>query len=166
MYSRTGRNRKVTRSDTTARPPRPDRPDPLRYSFRAHLRFRHLDVKVRMLMLVAGRILTTHHVQDIPFHLFRSPGGNIPFALLGNHVRDISFLGTKIIPHRLRLILLIALLKQRIAKLLPDRVESKLSEHDATIHIHLNQFGLQLDILVFDIAFPVKDMPSCQPSSR
>ena len=110
-------------------------------------------------MLVAGRILTTHHVQDIPFHLFRSPGGNIPFALLGNHVRDISFLGTEIIPHRLRLILLVALLKQRIAKLLPDRVESKLSEHDATIHIHLNQFGLQLDILVFDIAFPVKICP-------
>ena len=42
--------------------------------------------------------------------------------------QDISFLGTEIIPHRLRLILLVALLKQRIAKLLPDRVESKLSD--------------------------------------
>ena len=165
MYSRTGRNRKVTRSDTTARPPRPDRPDPLRYSFRAHLRFRHLDVKVRDAH--ARRRSYTYHppCSRYPLPSFRSPGGNIPFALLGNHVRDISFLGTKIIPHRLRLILLIALLKQRIAKLLPDRVESKLSEHDATIHIHLNQFDCS-SIFWYLTSPSRKDMPSCQPSSR
>ena len=112
-----------------------------------------------MVVLIAGRIFTAYHVHYIVFHLLRAAGCYITFPLLGDHIRNISFPGSKVIAHRLRFILLVAVLKQRVTELLTDRVETEFGEYQTTVHIHLDHFSLQSDLLVFYITFTVQISP-------
>ena len=121
---------------------------------RADFRLRHLDIEMGVIMLVASRIPSPLHIQDIVVHLFGTSGRHITFALLRDHICDISFFRTEIIAHRLGFILLVAIFEKRIAEFLPDRVEAESGIHQATVHIHLDFLGLKFDLLIFHIAFP------------
>ena len=112
-----------------------------------------------MIVLVTSRIPSTHHIQDIVIHLFGTPGCHIAFALLRDHIRNVSFFRTEIIAHRLGFILLVTIFEKRIAEFLPDRVETESGIHQATVHIHLDFLGLKFDLLIFHIAFPEQISP-------
>ena len=56
---------------------------------------------MRMLVVVARRIASTHHVEGIRLGLFRPSGRYVAFALLGDDVGNISLLRLEVIPHGL-----------------------------------------------------------------
>ena len=93
-------------------------------------------------MLVTGRVASPHHVQDVPFHLLRTSGGDVALALLGDYIGDISLLRAEVVAHGLRLILLLTLFEERIAKLLSDRIQTELRIDNAAVHVHLDQLRL------------------------
>ena len=104
-------------------------------------------------MLIAGGVASTHHVQDVALHLFRTTSGYVTFALLGDYIGDITLFRAEVVAHGLRLVLLLALLEERVTELLSDGIQSELRIDNATVHVHLNQLRLQFDILVFHVAF-------------
>ena len=106
-----------------------------------------------MLMFITSCIFSAHHIQGIRFGFLGLSGCYIAFTLLGNNVCDITFLRLEVITHRLRFILVTPIDKQRITKLIPYRVKSELGIYQATVHVHLNIFGLQLNLLVLYITF-------------
>ena len=110
-------------------------------------------------MLIASGITATHHIQDIALHLFRPSGRHVTLALLGDHVGDVTLLRLEVITHGLRLILLLAILEKRIAKLIPDRVEAEFGVHHTAVQVHLDQLGLQFYILVFNVSFSIQVGP-------
>ena len=112
-----------------------------------------------MIVLIASRIPSTHHIQDIVVHLFSTAGRHVAFALLRDHIRNVSFFRAEVIAHRLGLILLVAIFEKRIAEFLPDRVEAESGIHQAAVHIHLDFLGLKFDLLIFHIAFPEQVSP-------
>ena len=70
---------------------------------------------MRMVVMVAGRVLSAAHHHLVARHLLGSVGNDITFALLCHHAPDIAFLSLDIIGNLARLIAVFAVIEYRFA---------------------------------------------------
>ena len=69
---------------------------------------------MRVLVIVAGRILSSGHHHLRTSHFLRLVGNDISFALLGHNMPDITLLRLEVIRDLIRLVLVLAVLEDRL----------------------------------------------------
>ena len=109
-------------------------------------------------MIVAGGILSAaeHHLVSV--HLLGLVRNDIAFALLGDDMADVTFLGLDIISDLVGLVALFAVMKDRFAvPFLVDRVVHAVSVDEAGVHVHTDEIRLQFHRFVFEVTLAVEE---------
>ena len=101
--------------------------------------------------MVASGVLTVTDIELIAGTLLCLLTGDIAFALLGDDTVDETFLRLEVVSHGLRLVRSIAFLEDWSSVFNSQGVLETFCIYHATIHVHGNHRGGQLDILIIDL---------------
>ena len=123
---------------------------------RLHLRLSHLQIEVRMVMVVAGGIFTALHHQHIALGLFGLIGYHIALALLRHHMANDTLLGLEVIRDLIRLVTIFSVLKHGFAHhLILYRIHLAARKQGAAIHANTYVLRRQFHRLVTQLAIAV-----------
>ena len=121
-----------------------------------HLTFGHLQIEVWMIVIIAGGIFSAMHHQRVIIHLFRLICNQIAFALLCDHMANLTLLCLQVIGNLFRLITIIRILKHRQTfPLILYRIQHATRIQRTAIQRHTDIIGCQLQCLIFHLAFAV-----------
>ena len=122
-----------------------------------HFRFGHLEVEMRMLMVVASGVLTTRHHHLVLLGFLGSVGNDIALTLLRHHMADITFLGFDVIGHLVGFVAILSVLEDRLANPFVFRgVIDAMCIDEAAIQVHADILRGQLHVFVLDLTLTVQ----------
>ena len=108
---------------------------------------------------IAGGVFSTpaiHHAHTVSFRLFTD---EYALTLVGIDIGDEGLLRLEIIADAVRLVLVVALTENRFTHNLTlgvGRIQTACGMHDAAVERHADVVGLQLEVLVVDLALAVE----------
>ena len=121
-----------------------------------HLRLGHLQIEVRVVVVVAGGIFTALHHQHIALGLFGFIGYHIALALLRHHMANDTLLGLEVIRDLIRLVTILAVLKHGLAHhLILYRIHLAARKQGAAVHANAYVLRRQFHRLVAQLAIAV-----------
>ena len=126
-----------------------------------HFRFRHLQVEVRVLVVVAGRVLATGHHHLVIAQFLRLVGDDISLALRGHGMADITLLGLDVIRDLVRLVFVFSVVKDWLARPFVIQTVIHAPRIDlAAVDVHADVVGRQVHRLIAQLAFAVQERVS------
>ncbi len=103
---------------------------------------------MRVVVLVAGRVLSVGYIESVGRVLFCAASCEVAFALLCYNVLYVSLFVLEVVVHRFGLVLGASFAEYRFAGQLAERVFAAYGVDGVVAEVHLYLCGIKLDVAV------------------